>query len=437
MSAPSHSTRQKLIYAALELFIAQGVGTPTRKIAERADVNEVTLFRHFGSKYGLLLAILEDAHTFQKISESLERSVALEWGQRMEDSGSASILRAYASGCLQAIREAPQLICSVVGEAEQYPPGNRRALGVGLGAINRRGAQYLASLGRGEVAGSTRVEGNISLLHSLLLGYAMIEFTSENHGLWQTQDEFLDGLVQLFLPTDLPTNLPMDLPADSTTDSATQKAEPLPATLQKGLELPAGVVHEILRRTRKLGNRDYALAYVLFAAGLSAAEVAGLERSHHTSDVHQHVLRVGIPQRSVPINQWVLGKRYGSYTANPLTKYLRGRKDNNSALFLDDAGQPISALEIEARWQTWLKEMESVDGQATGQDTRNWAIAQAQQTWYIDMLLRGISLENLSILSGLTLDCLQPYAARAKELAALDQATRLDQKVPRSAEFRG
>lgn len=55
-------------------------------------------------------------------------------------------------------------------------------------------------------------------------------------------------------------------------------------------------------------------------------------------------------------------------------------------------------------------------------------VAQAQQTWCIDMLLRGISLENLSILTGLDLLQLQPYAQRAKERTAIAQATRLDQK---------
>jgi AcrR family transcriptional regulator len=56
------STRQRLIQSALELFMAQGVsGTTTRQIAEGADVNEVTLFRQFGNKHGLLLAVLAES----------------------------------------------------------------------------------------------------------------------------------------------------------------------------------------------------------------------------------------------------------------------------------------------------------------------------------------------------------------------------------------
>jgi len=37
------------------LFAAQGMTeTTTREIAELAEVNEVTLFRHFGNKHNLL-----------------------------------------------------------------------------------------------------------------------------------------------------------------------------------------------------------------------------------------------------------------------------------------------------------------------------------------------------------------------------------------------
>jgi hypothetical protein len=39
-----------------------------------------------------------------------------------------------------------------------------------------------------------------------------------------------------------------------------------------------------------------------------------------------------------------------------------------------------------------------------------------------------MSLENLSILTGCDRTQLQPYAKRAREKAALEQATRLDQK---------
>ena len=42
--------------------------------------------------------------------------------------------------------------------------------------------------------------------------------------------------------------------------------------------------------------------------------------------------------------------------------------------------------------------------------------------------MRGLALEDLSILSGCGLEHLQPYLRRAREKVALEQALRLDQR---------
>ncbi len=55
-------TRNKILAAARELFERNGTrGTTTREVAEKAGVNEATLFRHFGSKRALLDAMREQA----------------------------------------------------------------------------------------------------------------------------------------------------------------------------------------------------------------------------------------------------------------------------------------------------------------------------------------------------------------------------------------
>lgn len=55
-------TRSRILVAARELFERNGTrGTTTREVAERAGVNEATLFRHFGSKRALLEAMREQA----------------------------------------------------------------------------------------------------------------------------------------------------------------------------------------------------------------------------------------------------------------------------------------------------------------------------------------------------------------------------------------
>jgi AcrR family transcriptional regulator len=395
------STRERLIQSALTLFTTQGVsGTTTRKIAELADVNEVTLFRHFGNKQGLLLAVLEESAAFQHLGESLVQRAGV--GDTVDQ-----VLKAYASVCLHALEQVPELVRSVVGEAEQYPVETRRALGQGLTEANRSVAQYLAAvIEQGHLKTHLPAEKLASLLNGMLLGYAVIDLTSDGHELWVNREDFLDHLVQLFLHG-----------AVSTTREGAVVSET--ASVANSItELPAALVHDILRQARQIGLQDYALAYVMFAAGVSTQDIVGLRRSHVVSNPHQHILHIN--SRQVTINQWIMGKRYGSYTANPLTKWLKSRKDEQPALFLNSEGQPLSEADLNDHWQVWL----------VGVFTeREYLPQSAQQTWCIDMLLRGISLENLSILTGLELVQLQPYAERAKTLAAIAQATRLDQKT--------
>jgi AcrR family transcriptional regulator len=53
-------TRQRILQAATKLFSEIGFTlATTRLIAEAAGVNEITLFRHFGSKKALLMACIE------------------------------------------------------------------------------------------------------------------------------------------------------------------------------------------------------------------------------------------------------------------------------------------------------------------------------------------------------------------------------------------
>ncbi|RLD05892.1 MAG: hypothetical protein DRI65_07920 [Chloroflexota bacterium] len=53
------NTRGRIMQAASDLFTNKGyAGTTTRAIAETAGVNEVTLFRHFGSKENLAREIM-------------------------------------------------------------------------------------------------------------------------------------------------------------------------------------------------------------------------------------------------------------------------------------------------------------------------------------------------------------------------------------------
>ncbi|WP_196601698.1 TetR family transcriptional regulator [Gloeocapsopsis dulcis] len=393
------STRQRLINAAIELFATQGVTeTTTKAVAELAQVNEVTLFRHFGNKHGLLLAVISESAVFQELGETLRQ-------QAKQKHSVAQAIQWYASDRLAAIAQFPELVLSILGEARQYPVENRRIIGKYIHQISHDVAEYLAAvMQREQLHSQLPVEKLASLLNYILLGYAIIELATEANES-SDREEFLNDLVKLFLGENI----------DSTRLEHTTERKEI-------ADLPANLVQTILQQAKNSGLQDYALVYVLFAAGLSPVDVTYLKRSHQISNSHEHLLQITQGSvRQVPVNQWIMGKRYGSYTRNPLTQWLKSRKDDCSALFLNDSGMPITEQEIKERWRVLT------EGLLTPED-KVPAIEQAQQTWCIEMLVKGISIEDLSILTGWSLTKLQPYAHRAKEKLALEQALRLDQK---------
>jgi AcrR family transcriptional regulator len=384
MPTPRNSTRERLIQAALELFTVNGItDTTTKQIAELADVNEVTLFRHFGNKHGLLLAAIEEAAVFTQLGQTLvERANQADYIDQA--------LKEYAIACLEALEQVPEMVRSVVGEAGQYPTENREALGRGLTQANRYVAEYFDRvIHRRQMQPNLSSESLASLLNGMLLGYAVIEFTSEFHELWQSRDDFLTNLVTLFLQGAI---------------------QPTQAETLEVRDLPADTVHLILQQAKKQGVQDYAIAYVLFGAGLSAREITELTRSNY------HTKQLQVSTRQVPLNQWILGKRYGSYTKNPLTQWLKIRKDPLPAMFLTSENYPMTEADILQRWTRWT---EGIPNEPE--------IEQAYQTWCVDLLVRGIAIADLKILTQQPEAQLQPFVDRAREKLALEQAIRLDQ----------
>jgi AcrR family transcriptional regulator len=415
MVSQTSSTRRRIVQAALELFVAQGVtNTTTRQIAELAEVNEVTLFRQFGNKHGLVLALIEESGAFESLGESLVLPTS-----PSEDT--YQVLREYVNKVLLALERVPELIRSLVGEASQYPIENRRALGRGLAQVNQTMGQYLAGVIEQENLSINLSPQTIAcLLNVVILGYAVTKFTitTEQSELWD-RDTFIDNSVKLFLNGAMSTSR---LATNTVEMSITKTSSNFGARSREVADLPANLVHQILQQAKKTGLQDYALAYVLFAAGLSVDEIVSLQRTHEICDTQAHILQITTHEstRQVPINQWIMGKRYGSYNNNPLTKWLKSRKDSETTMFINDTGAPVSQLDIQQHWEKWTQSILAPEGRPL--------IIQAQQTWRIEMLMRGMSLENLSILTGCTITQLQPLARRAKEKAAIEQATRLDQK---------
>ena len=398
------SSREKIVKSALDLFAQKGTtATTTKEIAEQAGVNEVTLFRQFGSKQGLLLAVLQEAPVLDKMQAALADIV-----------GANQPLTAYGATTLELLDQVPELVRSLIGESGQSPVENRQALGRVLKRANLQTEGYLRSA---QIAWTgLSIEAIATLLNTLVIGHTVLSASSG--GLWQNQADFLEMLNELFR---LKSQDSIES-GDEVSNAFTVRSKSADAVI----DLPAEVVQSLFQTARKQGPQQYALIYVLFGAGITIEEAAALTSPCVFASKSQHLLTIAgkgasSVQRQVPVNRWIMGNRYGTYLKNPLTQWIKAQPAEQTPVFVSADGK---ALGTEGLLELW----ESIAGSITTPTGEQATPFQARQTWCIELLIKGMSIENLSILSGMSLLELEPYARRAKEKAALEQALAIDQK---------
>ncbi len=103
--------REQLLQAAIKVYSTSGVrGATTKRIAQEAGVNEVTLFRHFGSKDALLHEAL-----------ALSARAIFESGLPAEPADPATELLAFAHNHYRALWQHRELIRVAMGEFADHP----------------------------------------------------------------------------------------------------------------------------------------------------------------------------------------------------------------------------------------------------------------------------------------------------------------------------
>lgn len=112
MTQDSDDTRQRILEAAAQVFAEKGYArATTRALAEAAGVNEVTLFRHFGSKEGLFSAIIE-AYAAPALNTAMAAQLTGDYRRDL------LIMGGYVLRALLERREAMRLMLC---EAEHFP----------------------------------------------------------------------------------------------------------------------------------------------------------------------------------------------------------------------------------------------------------------------------------------------------------------------------
>lgn len=157
------ATRESLLDVTAKLYAEHGwLGTTTRRIAEAAGVNEVTLFRQFGSKESLLLEAITLASGDEGAVRLPERPRAL----RAE-------ITDWAIAHHQSIKEKSGIIRACLAEWEQRPELAPKVCGGGLVAF----ADLIRYLGiardRGLIGPAGSIEAGATMLISSIFMDAM------------------------------------------------------------------------------------------------------------------------------------------------------------------------------------------------------------------------------------------------------------------------
>ena len=158
------ASRQKLLAAAARIYGESGFrGATTRRIADEAGVNEVTLFRLFGSKSALIAeALREHAPRATEPGGLPDQPVDPE-----------QELSAWCAAQLTHLRSARSMIRKAMGEIEEHPE-MAPCMSEGTQGAFRELLEYVGRLDRADVSISqNEVRTAAAMLISALFGDAM------------------------------------------------------------------------------------------------------------------------------------------------------------------------------------------------------------------------------------------------------------------------
>src|SRR5215207_7220543 len=155
--------RERVLEAAARVYSKHGFrGATTRLIAAEAGVNEVTLFRTFGSKGALLEAVLEENDTGDDASPLPEPPVDPE-----------AELTEWVGAHLERIRSLRPMLIHAISEFEERPEVADFACR-GRGEVHHHVERYVARLQElGRAAADADVSVAVTMLISSVMGDAM------------------------------------------------------------------------------------------------------------------------------------------------------------------------------------------------------------------------------------------------------------------------
>ncbi len=166
------STKNKILDAAITLFTELGYSaTTTRKIAEAAGINEVTLFRKFGTKENLFFKALEylghqSVGMAHQIFEDNLKSSSIERFQRVGERG------------LDYLTKNIRFLLMIFNEAQQFPEIKKILLGFKEG-LQQSMLRFISQLKTEPKSDNDNSETFVVILVASILYIAMFGVISE------------------------------------------------------------------------------------------------------------------------------------------------------------------------------------------------------------------------------------------------------------------
>ncbi|MCP5533954.1 MAG: TetR/AcrR family transcriptional regulator [Akkermansiaceae bacterium] len=188
---PSRSevTRRKIIDAARAEFGDRGIGAATtRGIAERAGCNEVTLFRHFESKQGLLAAVVQGTSDEFRCVCECDGDLS---GDLRKD------LESFAIVYNRSMEQCEGMCRALIGESRQRPLLYKELIGDVLKPYHRSIARYLE---KRKADGMVRADLNGMAFAEIFTSSLMGGLLRRSSGLSDLdRDEWIAATVDLFV----------------------------------------------------------------------------------------------------------------------------------------------------------------------------------------------------------------------------------------------
>jgi len=194
----AQTTREKLLAAAMKVFARDGLQrATTRVIAEEAGVNEVTLFRHFVNKEGLLSAVMVQV---------VENHASDNFGDEREWTGDVRRnLRRFAHGFYAKMERDEAFLRTMIGEAKRHAEHAQKIIRDAIRPVRK---QFIKHLETAKEAGQVRGDVELGLVAdaftSMLLG-GMLRITGNCHEGYHST-EFVDTCVDVFAQGLLPVS---------------------------------------------------------------------------------------------------------------------------------------------------------------------------------------------------------------------------------------